>query len=370
MESDRARRTAEAMRRDGFAALVCRQPEHVLMLTGEYLPILGTAFCLVTLGQDGNPEVRLAIPKTDTDLVPDGTARTVKTFAEETMQWIGTTLEAARDPLKEILADAGLGPGALVGYEGGHKPVATAYTQVGVPGPATLDLLRELLPNCRFADASKLLEELAAVKTPAELEGIRRAERVARAGFEAARAAVRPGTTEAAIAAAAHAELLRAGYAAPGAHHVLPFVHVMAGKRAANAAKAFNLTSNAIVERGDPVLVQFEIGINGYWAELTRTFFAGEIGEMWKRAYTACYAAQEAALQTIADGVTGHAADAAARSVLAAEGFGEAFKHGLGHGFGLQAINHGAAPILHPALGPGAAHEHGAQHGAGGLPGG
>ena len=30
-------------------------------------------------------------------------------------------------------------------------------------------------------------------------------------------------------------------------------------------------------------------------------------------------------------------------------GFGPAFKHGLGHGFGFQAINHDAAPILHPA---------------------
>jgi len=30
-------------------------------------------------------------------------------------------------------------------------------------------------------------------------------------------------------------------------------------------------------------------------------------------------------------------------------GYGTAFKHGLGHGFGFQAINHAAAPILHPA---------------------
>ncbi len=29
--------------------------------------------------------------------------------------------------------------------------------------------------------------------------------------------------------------------------------------------------------------------------------------------------------------------------------FGSAFKHGLGHGFGFQAINHAAAPVLHPA---------------------
>src|SRR6266480_1016930 len=29
--------------------------------------------------------------------------------------------------------------------------------------------------------------------------------------------------------------------------------------------------------------------------------------------------------------------------------FGACFKHGLGHGFGFQAINHAVAPVLHPA---------------------
>jgi Xaa-Pro dipeptidase len=45
---------------------------------------------------------------------------------------------------------------------------------------------------------------------------------------------------------------------------------------------------------------------------------------------------------------------------MRSQGFGAAFKHGLGHGFGFQAINHAAAPILHPAsqqvLRPGMVH--------------
>ena len=60
-------------------------------------------------------------------------------------------------------------------------------------------------------------------------------------------------------------------------------------------------------------------------------------------------AAQDAALQVIRDGASGRDADGAARSVMAKAGFGPAFKHGLGHGFGFQAINHAAAPVLHPA---------------------
>jgi Xaa-Pro aminopeptidase len=38
-----------------------------------------------------------------------------------------------------------------------------------------------------------------------------------------------------------------------------------------------------------------------------------------------------------------------ARYILERAGFGEYFKHGLGHGIGFQAINHAAIPKLHPA---------------------
>ena len=65
----------------------------------------------------------------------------------------------------------------------------------------------------------------------------------------AARDAMRVGETEAEVAAATYAALLRAGYAAHGAQHVLPHVHVMAGARAALAYRAFNLTSNAPIKR-------------------------------------------------------------------------------------------------------------------------
>ncbi|HEX6556639.1 MAG TPA: Xaa-Pro peptidase family protein, partial [Ktedonobacteraceae bacterium] len=194
-----------------------------------------------------------------------------------------------------------------------------------------------------------MLDELAAIKTEEELSAIRRSEEVGRQGFMAARDAVRVGATEADVAAAPYAALLRAGYAAPGASHVLPHVHVMSGPRAALAYRAFNLTSNATINQGDTVTVQMEIGINGYWAELTRTFFAGTISDEWRKAHQACIAAQDAALQHIRNGASARSVDRAARSVMEQTGFGRAFKHGLGHGFGFQAINHAAAPVLHPA---------------------
>lgn len=348
MDTARHQRIAEVMRREECDGVICRMPQNVVMLTG-YQPILGNSFCIVSLNASDDLEMRLVVPADEADLVPSTGVQEIKTYTEETMTHIGDTIEAVCEPLGELIRAANFPRDASVGCEGGHSPIATGYTEVGVPGPMTLELLREFLPEATLCDATSMLDELAAIKTDAELSHIRIAEAVAFQGFCAAREAVHHGATEAAVAAATYTALLEAGYDAPGAMHVLPHVHVMSGPRAALAYRAFNLTSNRTIQPGDPVTVQMEIGVNGYWAELTRTFFAGDPGATWRNAHLACVKAQDAALQVIRAGVSGKEADSAARQVMDGAGLGPAFKHGLGHGFGFQAINHAAAPVLHPA---------------------
>jgi len=348
MESERAARIVDVLSREGYRAVVCRLPEHVVMLTG-YQPVLGNSFCVASLNQKEELEIRLLVPGDEANLVRPGTATTIKTFSEETLDYISTTIPSVRQPLTELLEEAGLRGRMLVGFEGGRSPVATTYTQIGIPGDNTLNLLREILPEAHWRDATDALEELASVKTQAELVKIRQAEEVARQGFLAAHDAVRVGASEADVHGATYAALLRAGYGAQGVERVLAHVHVMAGTRAALAYQAFNLTSGKTIEPGDTVSVQMEVSLDGYWAELTRPFFAEEADDTWRRAHAACVAAQDAAMQVIRAGISGHDADAAARDVMRSAGFGDAFKHGLGHGFGFQAINHAAAPILHPA---------------------
>ena len=350
MNNERLSRLAEmfASRGADYHAIICQLPQNLVMLTG-YQPILGNSFCIVSLNANKEVEFRLAVPEDEKDRVPEGVAVEVRTYSEETMDYIGDTAESVRVPLGELLRSLHLHSEAVIGYESPKEPIATAYTQVGIPGTASLDLLHSLFLGDYLRDAMPLLNDLSAIKTDEEIGLIRRSEEVAYQGFKAARDAIRVGATEADVAAATYATLLTAGYNAPGAEHVTPHVHVMAGKRAALAYRAFNLTSNYTLAQGDTVTVQLEIGINGYWAELTRTFFAGSISDEWRRAQQACIAAQDAALRSIRDGAAARDIDREARNVMQNAGFGAAFKHGLGHGFGFQAINHSAAPILHPA---------------------
>src|SRR5207244_602423 len=120
--------------------------------------------------------IRLALPADEKDMVPPGTAVEIQTYTEETMDYIYNTIEAVRQPLAELIRSAGINQNAVIGYEGIYSPVAATYTQVGVPGPATLAVLHELFLGGYLRDISSMLDELASIKTETEIEAIRRCE--------------------------------------------------------------------------------------------------------------------------------------------------------------------------------------------------
>jgi Xaa-Pro aminopeptidase len=126
------------------------------------------------------------------------------------------------------------------------------------------------------------------------------------------------------------------------------FVHVMSGSRAALAYQAFNITNVRQIQAGDPVLVQLEAYCDGFWSEVTRTFFAGEPGAEGRRIYECCLEAQKRAIGVIRNGIAASEVDQVARDYLTRSGFGQYFRHGLGHGVGFQAISHLQPPRLSP----------------------
>jgi Xaa-Pro aminopeptidase len=91
-------------------------------------------------------------------------------------------------------------------------------------------------------------------------------------------------------------------------------------------------------EIGRGELVVFDMGakLDGYCSDGTRTFATGDPGEEGGAVYEVVRQAQAAALEAIRAGIKGEDADTAARGVIDAAGYGEAFGHALGHGVGLE----------------------------------
>lgn len=86
---------------------------------------------------------------------------------------------------------------------------------------------------------------------------------------------------------------------------------------------------------GEVVVVDLGARYRGYCTDLTRTFFMGNATEEMMEIYNITIKAQEAAFEAVSAGVWARDVDKAARDVITANGYGDNFIHGLGHGLGL-----------------------------------
>jgi Xaa-Pro aminopeptidase len=111
----------------------------------------------------------------------------------------------------------------------------------------------------------------------------------------------------------------------------------------ARAAMPHGRPSDAPVAAGEPLLLDFGCQVDGYRSDMTRTLFIGSASARQRELYGLVLAAQQAAYHALRPGVIGTSVDSAARELIAAAGYGEAFSHGLGHGIGLETHE---APML------------------------
>lgn len=325
-------------------ALCCRLPQNVLLLTG-YWPMLGTAIALLTRAGT----LTLIVPEDERDLARRGwvAEEWILGFAPATLDHLDDSDTAARPLLAEAAGRMGLDR-ASIGYEGGENSTPAPYVALVTHGRERLALYKAAIPEATFLDATALLADQRAHLTGREIAATGRACAVAELAFRSAHAALRPGVTEAQIAAAAQGELEGSGLQIAGTQRAGGRAFCMSGPRSAEAYRAYALTSNRTLQQGDFVLVHINSYVDGFWTDLTRTYFLGVPSGRQLAMYEAVLEARLRALHTLGAGVRAATVDAAARDRLTAAGFGAAFKHQLGHGVGYGAIYYNDPPRLHP----------------------
>jgi Xaa-Pro aminopeptidase len=173
-----------------------------------------------------------------------------------------------------------------------------------------------------------LVERLRAVKEPAELETMREAAAISDLMFAALAEERFTGRTERELA-----WRVRELFHEHGSSE-LAFDSIVAA--AENGASPHADVRDVEIPAGTLVTVDAGCRVDGYASDCTRTFATGDLPDELARAYEVCLEAQLAGLEAFASGASGRDADAAARDVITAAGWGEQFGHGLGHGIGLD----------------------------------
>ncbi|MGW3603502.1 M24 family metallopeptidase [Micromonospora sp. NPDC005161] len=189
--------------------------------------------------------------------------------------------------------------------------------------------LRAALPAAAQRLAGEVLRELRIRKSPAEVAALAEAGAAIDEVHLRMGEWLRPGRTEAEVAADIATAIRAAG------HVSVDFVIVAAGP---NGASPHHGTSDRPIGTGEPVVV--DIGgtmASGYRSDCTRTYVAGGPAPAeFQDYYAVLRDAQRAAVAAVRPGISGAAADAAAREPIAAAGYGPAFLHRTGHGIGLD----------------------------------
>ena len=194
---------------------------------------------------------------------------------------------------------------------------------------AQADYIRELAGSgCELVDIRPLTTRLRAVKSPEEIELIRRAAEIADRAMEEVIDNLRPGVSEAELSALAECRMLREG--AEGVSFE-PFL--MSGE---NGWLPQRISSRKPLRTGELALLDMGAVYDGYCSDLTRTFAVGKVDAEKRRIFRVAYAAQQAAIAAIRPGIRACDVDAVARKMIAAEGLGEYFPHLTGHGVGLS----------------------------------
>ncbi|GED97993.1 M24 family metallopeptidase [Gordonia crocea] len=176
--------------------------------------------------------------------------------------------------------------------------------------------------------ATDILRDLRMIKDDDEIEALRRAgaaiDRVhARMGEW-----LRPGRTEAQVAADIADALIAEG------HSAAAFVIVGSGP---NGADPHHEHSDRVIEADDVVVIDIGGPVDpGYNSDCTRTYCFGDVPAEIVVAYEALEEAQQAAVAAVRPGVTAESVDAVARERLAAAGLADKFIHRTGHGIGLS----------------------------------
>lgn len=220
--------------------------------------------------------------------------------------------------------------------------------------------LQKVFHDVSFSNVSFLIRRLRMVKTPFEIEQIKKATKVIEGSLHKAREIIREGLTEievdGALFSLARSHGDQGRLRMRGWNQEMFHSHVLCGKTGAipsftETPIGGSGTTPAIaqgaghnrIRRNEPILLDLGVGINGYVADVTRTFVIGQLPEKFYKGYevlreVAALVESEARPGILCSSLYGEAIKLVEGKGLTKYfmGFGDGKVQFLGHGLGLE----------------------------------
>ena len=185
------------------------------------------------------------------------------------------------------------------------------------------------LPRCRFVKTSFVVEHLAAMKSRAEVERIKRACSISGTALDLLVREDWIGKREKDLSAT-----LEFNQKVLGASKESFDTITASGWR---GALPHGVASERVIDKNEFVTLDFGCFYEGYVSDITRTFQTGDkVKPKLIQIYQIVYDAQRKGIDAARAGVPAKKVDKAARAYIDKQGYGKYFGHGVGHGIGLR----------------------------------
>lgn len=212
--------------------------------------------------------------------------------------------------------------------DGGFSRIGFETTQLSF---AQYDAIRSRFGEkggIEFVPTDGIVEKLRMVKTPEEIGHLRKACELTDRAFERMLGDLREGMSELELAHKLESHIVAEGGDGPGSPSIVAF-----GARP-SLPHAVPLTGSKL-RKGDFILVDFGVEVEGYRSDMTRTVVFGKASPEQKKVYATVLESQTRSVNAMTAGASGKIPDAIARDYIKASGYPE-FSYGVGHGVGLE----------------------------------
>ena len=218
--------------------------------------------------------------------------------------------------------------GELCAKDGAKK----LHMEACVMSVARLEQLKAALPELEVVTDTAMddaITEMRSMKTAAELELIKKAQKITDDTFTYILDRIKPGRTEREVMLDMEFFMRRQ----PECQGVSFDFIVVSGK---NSSLPHGVPSDKKIEVGDFVTMDFGCMVGGYCSDMTRTVAVGAVTEEQKKVYNTVLQAQLAALDAVKAGLVCKDVDKIARDIIYNAGYEGCFGHGLGHSVGIE----------------------------------
>jgi Xaa-Pro aminopeptidase len=274
------------------------------------------------------------VPKTNVD----GMRRT--TWVRDIRSWVAPNPEDDGLSLVAEAMRAAERKFARLGAELGQE------ARLGMP---VLDFLRlrDMLEPSTFVDAERVFREIRMVKSPAEIDRIRRICRITSEAFAALPDLLGIGDTEWSAC-----RRLQLDVTLRGAHRTPHLTGVSGFNGYTNINTG---PTDRVLDPGDVLTIDAGCCIDNYWCDFNRNFAFGSVSDPVLRAYQSLFDATSAGLAAVRPGQRTSDVFAAMCNVLAGDGAPGGTVGRMGHGIGLLApeppsVNATDTTVLRPGM--------------------